>query len=61
MLVMDSYTLTKTLRASGDQASIIGVTADTSEEASARMVAAGMNGMLIKPYLLEALRQTLVQ
>lgn len=61
MPVMDGYTLTSTLRANGDQAPIIGVTADTSEEASARMVAAGMNGMLIKPYMLEALRQTLVQ
>ena len=61
MPVMDGYTLTNTLRANGDQAPIIGVTADTSEEASARMVAAGMNGMLIKPYMLEALRQTLVQ
>ncbi|WP_241462261.1 ATP-binding protein [Aeromonas finlandensis] len=61
MPVMDGYTLTKALRANGDNTPIIGVTADTSEEASARMAAVGMNGMLIKPYLLDALRQTLVQ
>ena len=61
MPVMDGFTLTQQLRAQGERAPIIGVTADTSKEASARMVAAGMNGMLLKPYLLEALRQILLQ
>ncbi|MNZ75279.1 Sensor histidine kinase RcsC [compost metagenome] len=59
MPVMDGYSLTRTLRAAGDPAPIIGVTADTSEEASRQMQAAGMNDMLFKPYSLETLRQTL--
>ncbi|PJG59319.1 ATP-binding protein [Aeromonas cavernicola] len=59
MPVMDGYTLTQALRAQGETAPIIGVTADTSEEAGARMVAAGMSGMLFKPYPLETLRQLL--
>ncbi|MFC5706490.1 ATP-binding protein [Aeromonas eucrenophila] len=59
MPVMDGYTLTRTLRAAGDEAPIIGVTADASEEASLQMQAAGMNDMLFKPYSLETLRQTL--
>lgn len=58
---LDGYTLTQTLRAEGVEAPIIGVTADTSEEASARMEAAGMNGMLFKPYSLESLRQMLTR
>lgn len=61
MPVMDGYTLTRRLRAQGEQAPIIGVTADTSEESAARMEAAGMNGMLFKPYSLESLRQILAQ
>ncbi|MFB2864503.1 ATP-binding protein [Aeromonas sp. MdU4] len=61
MPVMDGYTLTRHLRAQGEQTPIIGVTADTSEEASARMKAVGMNGMLFKPYSLESLRQILAQ
>lgn len=61
MPVMDGYTLTQRLRAQGEQAPIIGVTADTSEEASARMAAAGMNGMLFKPYSLGSLRQMLLR
>ena len=60
MPVMDGYTLTKTLRAAGDLAPIIGVTADTSEEAVQQMQAAGMNDMLFKPYSLDSLRQTLL-
>ncbi|MGY3944069.1 ATP-binding protein [Aeromonas tecta] len=60
MPVMDGYTLTKTLRAAGDSSPIIGVTADTSEEASRQMQLAGMNDMLFKPYNLETLRQTLM-
>lgn len=60
MPVMDGYTLARTLRAAGDAAPIIGVTADTSEEASLQMKAAGMNDMLFKPYSLETLRQTLL-
>jgi len=56
---MDGYTLTRLLRASGEQAPIIGVTADTSEEAAANMATAGMNDMLFKPYSLESLRQML--
>lgn len=59
MPVMDGYTLAKTLRAQGVTKPIIGVTADTSEEASARMVEAGMSDMLFKPYPLDALRQLL--
>ncbi|MCH7371869.1 transporter substrate-binding domain-containing protein [Aeromonas sp. MR16] len=59
MPVMDGYTLTRTLRAAGEEAPIIGVTADASEEASLQMQAAGMNDMLFKPYSLETLRQTL--
>ncbi|MGY4106933.1 ATP-binding protein [Aeromonas encheleia] len=59
MPVMDGYSLTRTLRAAGDPAPIIGVTADTSEEASRQMQAAGMNDMLFKPYSLETLRQML--
>ncbi|TNH83584.1 ATP-binding protein [Aeromonas sobria] len=58
---LDGYTLTQTLRAEGVEAPIIGVTADTSEEASARMEAAGMNGMLFKPYSLDSLRQMLTR
>ena len=61
MPVMDGYTLARTLRAAGDEAPIIGVTADTSEEASQQMLEAGMNDMLFKPYSLETLRQTLVR
>ena len=59
MPVMDGYALTKALRAAGVTAPIIGVTADTSEEASARMVEAGMSDMLLKPYPLDTLRQLL--
>ncbi|WP_235689111.1 response regulator, partial [Aeromonas veronii] len=59
MPVMDGYALTKALRAAGVTAPIIGVTADTSEEASARMVEAGMSDMLLKPYPLDILRQML--
>ncbi|WP_420481776.1 response regulator, partial [Aeromonas veronii] len=55
----DGYALTKALRAAGVTAPIIGVTADTSEEASARMVEAGMSDMLLKPYPLDILRQML--
>ncbi|WP_429130218.1 ATP-binding protein [Aeromonas media] len=61
MPVMDGYRLTKALRASGECAPIIGVTADTSEEASKLMQEAGMNDILFKPYSLEKLRQTLVR
>ncbi len=61
MPVMDGYTLTRTLRAAGDEAPIIGVTADTSEEAGQQMREAGMNDMLFKPYSLETLRQTLAR
>lgn len=61
MPVMDGYTLARTLRAAGDGAPIIGVTADTSEEASQQMLEAGMNDMLFKPYSLETLRQTLAR
>ncbi|MFM1643202.1 ATP-binding protein [Aeromonas salmonicida] len=59
MPVMDGYTLTRTLRGQGEQAPIIGVTADTSEEASLQMQEAGMNDMLFKPYTLDTLRQML--
>lgn len=58
---MDGYTLTRHLREQGEQAPIIGVTADTSEEAAANMTAAGMNDMLCKPYSLESLRQMLLR
>ncbi|WP_033136259.1 ATP-binding protein [Aeromonas finlandensis] len=61
MPVMDGYTLTQTLRAQGELAPIIGVTADTSEEASTRMEVVGMSGMLFKPYSLESLRQMLIR
>jgi CheY-like chemotaxis protein len=61
MPVMDGYSLTRTLRASGMCAPIIGVTADTSEEASRLMQEAGMNDILFKPYSLESLRQTLIR
>ena len=61
MPLMDGYTLTRHLRAQGEQAPIIGITADTSEEASACMAAAGMNDMLFKPYSLESLRQLLIR
>lgn len=59
MPVMDGYALTKALRAAGVTAPIIGVTADTSEEAHARMMEAGMSDMLFKPYPLDSLRQLL--
>ncbi|MGL5326828.1 MAG: ATP-binding protein [Aeromonas sp.] len=59
MPVMDGYALTKALRAAGVTAPIIGVTADTSEEAHARMMEAGMSDMLFKPYPLDTLRQLL--
>ena len=59
MPVMDGYSLARALRALGVTAPIIGVTADTSEEASARMTEAGMSDMLFKPYPLETLRQLL--
>jgi signal transduction histidine kinase/CheY-like chemotaxis protein len=59
MPVMDGYALTKALREQGVAAPIIGVTADTSEEASARMVAAGMNDMLFKPYPIDMLHKLL--
>ena len=49
---------TRALRDAGDSAPIIGVTADTSEEASQQMRDAGMNDMLFKPYSLDALSQT---
>ncbi|WP_421190495.1 ATP-binding protein [Aeromonas enteropelogenes] len=61
MPVMDGYTLARTLRSQGEQAPIIGVTADASEEATQSMTAAGMNGMLIKPYALESLRKLLIK
>lgn len=61
MPVMDGYSLTRALRAAGELAPIIGVTADTSEEASEQMQAAGMNDMLFKPYSLDTLRQTLIR
>lgn len=61
MPVMDGYTLTRTLRAAGESAPIIGVTADTSEGASLQMQEVGMNDMLFKPYNLETLRHTLVR
>lgn len=61
MPVMDGYTLTRTLRAQGEQAPIIGVTADTSEGAGLQMQQAGMNDMLFKPYTLETLRQMLAR
>ena len=54
MPVMDGYALTRALRDAGDSAPIIGVTADTSEEASQQMRDAGMNDMLFKPYSLDA-------
>ena len=59
MPVMDGYALTRALRDAGDRAPIIGVTADTSEEASQQMRDAGMNDMLFKPCSLDALSQTL--
>lgn len=59
MPVMDGYTLARTLRSEGVTAPIIGVTADTSEEAHARMIEAGMSDMLCKPYPLDTLRQML--
>ncbi|WP_052446025.1 ATP-binding protein [Aeromonas fluvialis] len=59
MPVMDGYALTKALRAAGVTAPIIGVTADTSEEAHARMMEAGMSDMLFKPYPLDSLHQLL--
>ncbi|MCF3099282.1 transporter substrate-binding domain-containing protein [Aeromonas australiensis] len=59
MPVMDGYALTKALRAAGVTAPIIGVTADISEEASARMIEVGMSDMLLKPYPLDTLRQLL--
>ncbi|MFM5715676.1 ATP-binding protein [Aeromonas allosaccharophila] len=61
MPVMDGYTLTRRLREQGEQAPIIGVTADTSEEAAVNMTAAGMNDMLCKPYSLDSLRQMLLR
>ncbi|MDF2412202.1 transporter substrate-binding domain-containing protein [Aeromonas sp. 1HA1] len=61
MPVMDGYTLTRTLRAQGEQAPIIGVTADTSEGAGLQMQQAGMNDMLFKPYTLNTLRQMLAR
>ncbi len=61
MPVMDGYTLTRRLRELGEQAPIIGVTADTSEEAAVNMTAAGMNDMLCKPYSLDSLRQMLLR
>ncbi|MGL5127882.1 MAG: ATP-binding protein [Aeromonas popoffii] len=61
MPVMDGYTLTRTLRAQGEQAPIIGVTADTSEGAGLQMQQAGMNDMLFKPYTLDTLRQMLAR
>ncbi|MBP0603917.1 transporter substrate-binding domain-containing protein [Aeromonas sanarellii] len=61
MPVMDGYALARSLREAGDQTPIIGVTADTSEEASQQMREAGMNDMLFKPYSLDALRQILVR
>lgn len=59
MPVIDGYALTKALRAEGVTAPIIGLTADTSEDASSRMVEAGMSDMLFKPYSLNTLRQLL--
>ncbi|MDM5074000.1 ATP-binding protein [Aeromonas bestiarum] len=61
MPVMDGYSLTRTLRAQGEQAPIIGVTADTSEGAGLQMQQAGMNDMLFKPYTLDTLRQMLAR
>lgn len=61
MPLMDGYSLTRALRAAGESAPIIGVTADATETASAQMLAAGMNDMLFKPYNLETLRQTLLR
>ncbi|TNI90753.1 ATP-binding protein [Aeromonas allosaccharophila] len=61
MPVMDGYTLTRRLRELGEQAPIISVTADTSEDAAANMTAAGMNDMLCKPYSLDSLRQMLLR
>ena len=61
MPVRDGYALARALRTAGDEAPIIGVTADTSEEAIEQMREAGMNDMLFKPYSLEVLRQTLMR
>ncbi|WP_240039899.1 response regulator, partial [Aeromonas hydrophila] len=61
MPVMDGYSLTRALRAQGESAPVIGVTADTSEEASLQMQEAGMNDMLFKPYTLETLHQMLMR
>jgi CheY-like chemotaxis protein len=59
MPVMDGYSLARHLRAAGERAPIIGVTADSSEEASQQMQASGMSDMLFKPYSVEMLRQKL--
>ena len=61
MPVMDGYSLTRALRAAGESAPIIGVTADASETASDQMLAAGMDDMLFKPYSLDTLRQMLLR
>ncbi|HDX9008827.1 TPA: transporter substrate-binding domain-containing protein [Aeromonas dhakensis] len=61
MPAMDGYSLTRALREQGVSAPVIGVTADTSEEAGLQMQEAGMNDMLFKPYTLDTLRQVLMR
>ncbi|MBZ6070819.1 ATP-binding protein [Aeromonas schubertii] len=61
MPVLDGYSLTRRLRQQGDERPIIGVTADTSGEAVAKMAYSGMSDSLFKPYTLETLWQMLSQ
>lgn len=59
MPAMDGLTLTRKLRERGFTAPIIGASADASEEDRSRALGEGMDGYLLKPISIEALRQTL--
>ena len=56
---MDGYTLTQTLRESGYQRPVIGVTANALADEKQRCLAAGMDDCLSKPVTLQELKVSL--
>ncbi|WP_189460197.1 response regulator, partial [Jeongeupia chitinilytica] len=56
---LDGYALTRQLRVDGIRVPIIGVTANAQSDEGARCLAAGMDGYLIKPVSLAALKEVL--
>ncbi|MCD9086089.1 response regulator [Stenotrophomonas sp. SY1] len=56
----DGLALTRQLRTQGRTLPVIGVTANATPQERARCLAAGMDGVLVKPVDIETLRRTLV-